>query len=136
MRVEWRRLRAGELDHELIWLLVTGSAAVLGFSWLALGLPWPTCSFRALTGWPCVTCGATRGALAFLHGEFAEAWRFNPLVFLGICAVIVFDLYALVVLTTRSRRVRVSLPRAGARKVVVAIVLLVGLANWLYVLRH
>lgn len=136
MRVQLRRLRAGELDHELVWLSVTVSAALAGSAWLALHLPWPTCAFRALTGLPCVTCGATRASLSFLHGDLGSAFRLNPLVFLGLCAVLLFDLYAIFVLSTGARRVRLSFPRAGTRKVVLATVLAAGLANWIYLLRQ
>lgn len=135
MRVELRRLRAGELDHELIWLAVTVGAAALGMIWLALKMPWPTCTFRALTGLPCVTCGATRASLSFFHGHLGAAWHFNPLVFVGLCAVALFDLYAAAVLTTGARRVRVSLPKRGVRKLALACVLLGGAGNWIYLLR-
>ena len=136
MRVELRRLRAGELDHELIWLAVTVGAALSAILWLALHLPWPTCTFRALTGLPCVTCGATRASLAFLHGNLGAAWRFNPLIFAGICAVALFDAYALFVLGTGARRVRISLPKRGVRKLILVGLILAGLGNWIYLLRQ
>ena len=136
VRVELRRLRAGELDHELIWLAITVGAALSAILWLALHLPWPTCTFRTLTGLPCVTCGATRASLAFIHGNFGDAWRFNPLIFAGLCAVVLFDVYALVVLSTGARRVRISLPKPGARKLIFAGMVLLGLGNWIYLLRQ
>ena len=136
MRVELRRLRAGELDHELIWLAVTVSAALLASAWLALHLPWPACTFRALTGLPCVTCGATRASLSFLHGDLGAAWHFNPLVFVGICALALFDAYAFVVLITGARRVRFSFPTGVAQKIILASLILAGVANWIYLLRQ
>ncbi|MEP6822596.1 MAG: DUF2752 domain-containing protein [Chthoniobacterales bacterium] len=134
MRVEFRELRAGELDHELIWLAVTVGAALLGVIWLALNLPRPTCAFRSLTGLPCMTCGATRASLSFFHGHLGAALHFNPLVFVGLCAIALFDVYAAIVLTARTRRVRMSFPKRGTRKVVLACVLLVGAGNWFYLL--
>ncbi|MEO5720034.1 MAG: DUF2752 domain-containing protein [Chthoniobacterales bacterium] len=136
MRVELRRLRAGEADHELIWLAVTVGAALVASAWLALQLPWPVCTFRSLTGVPCLTCGATHSSLAFLHGNFGAALRFNPLIFAGLCAVALFDLYALVVLVTRTRRVRVSFPNPRTRKWLLAVGLLIGFSNWIYLLRQ
>ncbi len=133
--MEWRWLRADESDHELIWLAVTVSGALLALAWLALRLPWPGCTFRALTGLPCVTCGATRASLSFLHGELGAAWRFNPLIFLGLGAVLLFDLYALVVLVTGARRLRVAVPGRGLRRLLLAALLLAGLGNWIYLLR-
>jgi hypothetical protein len=136
MRVELRRLRAGELDHELIWLVVTVAAAAAGLAWLTLHLPWPVCTFRALTGLPCVTCGATRSVLAFSQGDLGAAWRLNPLIFAGICSVVVFDVYALAVLCSGARRVRISLPRSGIRRLLIAVVAIAGAANWIYLLRQ
>ena len=43
------------------------------------GLGWlPGCSFRRLTGLNCPGCGMTRAASAALHGDFATAFRLNP----------------------------------------------------------
>ena len=40
-----------------------------------LGLP---CPFRALTGWQCPFCGATRLGAALLHADLAGAFAANP----------------------------------------------------------
>ena len=63
-------------------------AAALGT--LALTPLWPTlvrllrpCTFRALTGWPCPTCGTTRAALAVLAGDLGAAWAASPLATLA-----------------------------------------------------
>lgn len=133
MRVSWRQLQPGELDHELIWLLVTVTGAALGAAWLALDLPWPRCNFRELFGIPCLTCGSTRSASALLHGDLAGAWNWNPLVTIGMLAVAVFDLYALVVLISRAPRLRIQL--GSAKWPLVAIVAAAGVLNWIYLLR-
>ena len=92
MRLLWRRRSAHEPDHELIWLAVSVAAMAAAAVWLALALPWPKCPFLAATGLPCVTCGATRSTIAFLHGDFLAALRWNPLAFVGVCGVAAFDL--------------------------------------------
>lgn len=132
--MEWRSLRANEIDHELIWLAVTLGTAVACAVWLALSLPWPTCTFRALTGLPCATCGATRASVAFLHGDFATAWQLNPLIVALLCAIALFDFYALAVLCAGRRRLRFSLPKGGARKVVIGLAIIAAI-NWVYLLR-
>ena len=135
MRLYWRRLRPGELDHELVWLLVTVTAAALGAAWFALGLPWPRCNFRALFGIPCVTCGSTRSAVALLHGDVAGAWSWNPLATLAMSAIALFDVYALVVLLRRGARLRISF--AKAKWPLLIAVGAAGLLNWAYLLlRH
>ena len=136
MRLEWRRLRTGEVDHELIWLTVTVAAAGAGLLWLWLQLPWPRCSWRALTGLPCVTCGATRAAVTLLHGDLHAAWRFNPLVFAGLFGVGVYDLYALIVLAARTKRLRVQITGSTARLFALTVLLTLGALNWIYLLRQ
>jgi hypothetical protein len=134
MRFHWRRLRAGELDHELIWLLVSVATAVLGTAWLRFGLPWPRCTFLAVTGLPCVTCGATRAAVAFLAGDTIGAWLMNPLVAVLLCVLVLFDLYAAAVLIARAPRLRISLTHPSAWRGIAAAAVLVGLLNWTYLL--
>jgi hypothetical protein len=41
----------------------------------------PLCLFNKLTGLQCPACGATRATHHLLHGNFASAFRLNPLVF-------------------------------------------------------
>ena len=136
MRLRWHRLRSGELDHELIWLLVSVTAAALAALWFALSLPWPRCTFLALTGLPCVTCGATRAAMAFLYGDLAAAWHFNPLASVLLGALALFDLYAAAVLITRAPRLRISLTSRLAPRLVAAVAIFAGLLNWGYLLRR
>jgi len=47
---------------------------------------YPRCPVLALTGWQCPGCGMTRALAALLHGHFAEALRWNPLVLLVVAA--------------------------------------------------
>ena len=135
MRVQFRRLRPGELDHELLWLLVSVAAAGSMALWLALHLPWPLCTFRSITGLPCFTCGSTRAGIAFLQGDLGMAWRFNPLMSLAMGGMALFDLYALGVLLTGAPRLRIALSRFSARGVV-ALLGAAALVNWIYLLRQ
>jgi hypothetical protein len=54
---------------------------------------YPPCAFRAMTGFLCAGCGATRATHQLLHGHIAEAFRLNamfvltaPLLFAGAAA--------------------------------------------------
>jgi len=40
---------------------------------------YPRCLLYSTTGLQCPGCGATRATSALLHGEWARAWRLNPL---------------------------------------------------------
>jgi hypothetical protein len=136
MRLIWRRRSGNGPDHELIWLAVSVAAIAGGAGWLALSLPWPRCPFFSVTGLPCLTCGATRSALAFLHGDFLSALKWNPLAFVAFCAVIAFDLYAAIVLVGRKPRLRIvdwtALEKKATR---IAVICLLAM-NWIYLLAH
>ena len=95
MQLHWRKPAPQELDHELLWLTMSLGSGLALAAWLAAQLPTPRCTFYSLTGLPCITCGATRAAIQFFHGHFRTSFLFNPLAFLALCGLIVFDLYAL-----------------------------------------
>jgi hypothetical protein len=134
MQLSRRFLVPGELDHELVALSFSLSSVALAAAWLAIGLAWPRCLFQDLTGHPCPTCGATRSAIAFFHGEFFAAWKWNPLAFLFYCGLSMFDAYAFVVLVTGAPRVRIANLTANEKGFLrVTIVALVAL-NWIYLL--
>src|SRR5438094_10276618 len=94
MQIVRRPLAPGETNHELLWLSVSSGGLALAAIWLALKLPWPHCLFHALTSHPCLTCGATRSAVAFFHARFFTALESNPLEFLFYCGLSIFNLYA------------------------------------------
>jgi len=136
MRLVWRRIPPDEFNHELIWLVVSLAAAVGGAIWLHLGFPTLRCPFLAVTGYPCLTCGATRCAIAFLHADFFAAWLWKPLALVALCGVALFDLYALIVLITRGPRLRlVDWTRTEKNTVRIAVIALIAV-NWIYLLSH
>jgi uncharacterized protein DUF2752 len=136
MRLVWRRVSARDFNHELVWLGVSAAAVAAGAVWLGLDLPGLGCPFRAITGYPCLTCGATRCALALFHGNLSLAWSWNPLAFVALCSVALFDLYAAVVLLARGPRLRViDWTRAEKNAVRIAVIALIAV-NWIYLLAH
>jgi len=136
MRVVWRRMPAGGFNYELIVLAASITALVGTLAWTSIGLAWPQCPFLAMTGWPCMTCGATRAAIAFLEVNFLQAFSWNPLAALALCGVVAFDLYAVVVLLSRAPRLRVGDWTRTERNVVLMAVVCAVLLNWLYLLSH
>ena len=134
MRIVRRPLAPGETDYELVWLCVTLVSLGLAAGWLGLGLPWPHCVFLALTGHPCMTCGATRSAIAFFHADFLKAWTWNPLVFVTLCGITILDVYAFAVLIARGRRVRLTNFSAGEETFVRVAIVIALLVNWAYLL--
>jgi hypothetical protein len=136
MRVVWRRMPGGEFDHELVWLAVSLATLAGGAAWMWIGLGWPQCPFLAMTGLPCLTCGATRATIAFLHGDFLLAFSWNPLAFLALCGVAVFDVYAAVVLLSRGPRFRIVDWSRTEKNVLRIAVVCALLVNWIHLLAH
>ena len=44
----------------------------------------PKCMFKTLTGWDCAACGNQRAFHALLHGNFSEAFHYNPFAIISI----------------------------------------------------
>lgn len=134
MQIRSRPLQAGELNHELIWLVTSLGSLALGAFWLWVGLPWPQCAFHSLTGHPCLTCGMTRSAIQFFHGDLAGALQWNPLVFVALCGLSIFDTYAFAVLIFRAPRLRLMQISAAEKSFLRAVAIVFLLANWIYLL--
>src|SRR4029077_21125153 len=81
-----RPLAPSETNHELLWLTVSSGGLALAAKWLRFELPSPICLVYTLTGHPCLTCAATRSAVAFFHVHFLVALRWIPLAFPFYCA--------------------------------------------------
>jgi hypothetical protein len=136
MQLVVRHRTLTELDHELIWLSVSLGSLGLAAGWLALGLPWPRCLFHDLTGLPCITCGATRSAVQFFHGHFIAAWKWNPVVFVALWALSIFNAYAFVALVLRAPRLRIEFQTTAERKYARILVITALALNWAYLLIH
>jgi Protein of unknown function (DUF2752) len=78
----------------------------------------------------------TRCAMQFFHGHFAAAFDWNPLVFIVLCGVLVFDLYALAAIVTGAPRLRICLSTPTAKAFVRVSVVMALLLNWTYLLLH
>jgi hypothetical protein len=136
MRLVRRRLSPGEFKHELVWLTLSMAALAAGAVWLHFDFPWPACPFLAITGYPCLTCGATRCTIALLHGNLVGAFWWNPLAMVALAGLALFDLYAVIVLLTHSARLRlVDWTRADKNLARIAVIALI-LINWVYLLAH
>lgn len=132
----WRRLRPGEIDHELTWLCVTVACAAAGWLWLHLGLPHPDCLWHKLTGVACPTCGATRCVRHLTHGAWAAAFLVNPLIFLTLAGGALYDLYAATVLALRLPRLRFDEVSSRAGTLVRFAFLAALLGNWAWLIHR
>jgi hypothetical protein len=94
------------------------------------GRPAQLCLLKRLTGWPCPTCGFTRGTLAILQGHPVQGWLYNPLLFsaLGLAGLVLI----IRLLLGRSLQVELTARERIAAWLIAGILFA---ANWLYVIR-
>jgi hypothetical protein len=135
MQIVSRPLAPRETNYELLWLSVSLGGLLLAAGWFRLGLPWAVCWFHQVTGHPCATCGATRAAIAFFRGDLLGSIRWNPLAFAVYCGIAAFDAYALVVMLTGARRLRVSF-NTMEKRILRGTAVTILLLNWAYLLEH
>jgi hypothetical protein len=124
------RARAGALPLGAIFLGI-GVLAAFAVAVLHLDrLPILVCLFRAATGIPCLTCGATRALAGLAAGDVGGALAMNPLATLGAFALVPWGLGDLA-LMTRGRALALEVgPSAGRILRVLAVTAV--LANWAY----
>ena len=87
------------------------------------------CLFKRFTGYPCPTCGTTRGIISLLHGKYIEGWYYNPLVF-SIGIIVIIDLVFRFIF---GRTIKISLKR-NDRKLVWIFFIAIFLINWAYII--
>ena len=134
MTIVWRPLRPREIDHEVLWLAVTGAfVAAAAVVIPSPNVQLPLCALKVLTGLPCPTCGLTRAVLAVTRGDLGAALFFNPLAVVAGTASMLYLAYAATVLVLRLPRFRPRLSPADAR-FARAISLLLLLANWVWLI--
>ncbi len=115
-------------------------AVVLVVLWLCLSIttlllahyndqPITLCLFKHITHISCPSCGLTRGSLHLLRGQVIQAWLCNPLCFTigALC------LAALFLRIFFARNLRICLTPVE-RNIAWFLLVLLFLANWLYVI--
>jgi uncharacterized protein DUF2752 len=93
-------------------------------------LPFTVCIFKAMTGWPCMSCGSTRAVVRLASLDLAGALAMNPLATMGVLGLLVWaaaDLF----LWPRGRALAVQASPPVARLLRVLAVTAV-LVNWAY----
>ena len=83
-------------------------------------LPFDVCAFKLLLGFPCPTCGLTRGLCHALHGDWAVSIGYHPAGILVAAALIGWMLWSLAeavrgqpMAEVARGRLRVSMVSAG-----------------------
>lgn len=90
------------------------------------------CTLKATTGLPCPTCGGTRALGLLYHVDLASALAMNPLVTLGVLALVPWALVDLWLLR-RGRALELNLSPRGSVLFGTAAGLAL-LVNWIYLI--
>ena len=87
------------------------------------------CLFKRMTGYPCPTCGTTRGVLSLMQGKFLEAWLFNPMVFI----IALFIFFNLLFKFIFAKKIKISFTKKE-KKIAWLIAAILFFANWAYII--
>lgn len=116
-----------------IFLLVSAVwSAVLLFAWK---FSVTVCPFRLLTGLPCPSCGTGRAMVQLCRGDFRGAFMTNPIVFvLAAFGISVGGMMFLDLVFGKCTLPRFysACGRILSRKAVLAVLLLLIAANWIW----
>ena len=100
------------------------------------GHPFPFfCPFRALTGFPCPTCGGTRALAALARGNLPESLAMNPLLSLAALAVLAAAGTSLARRIAARPAIRLLLSPRDHRILRIGCVVALA-ANWVYLVFH
>ena len=126
------------LAHHLPWVLIAGGVLLAAAILPLARIPYTVCTFLRLTGYPCPSCGLTRGFVAMAHGQWLAVLHACPLAALLYAATaLVFAVNTVALLCG----VRLTLGRgfkwrARAWVVFLCFFGLLILLNWVYRLMH
>lgn len=115
----------------LLWGAVAAALVALSPFAARIAPALPACPFKSLTGLPCLTCGATRAALALGRFDFGAAFAVSPLAAAAWTVLIAGGLAAGIASLARLEVPEPpgNLPRALRWAVPAAV-----LANWAYLI--
>ena len=115
----------------LLWgTVVVVLLALVPYAWQLAG-SLPVCTFKAIVGIPCPTCGITRTILALADLEFSMALRTNPL---GAVLLTAFLAGGLVAGVSAIRGRPLKEPRWSLRPIERLGLAAVIVANWAYLI--
>lgn len=114
-----------------VLIVLVWSACGAALVWLSAYFHRPVqlCLIKRLTGVACPTCGFTRGALSLLHGQVAQAWFYNPLLYSALA--LFFAVVAIRIISARSVRINLTGTERSATWILAGALFF---ANWAYVI--
>lgn len=115
------------LSIHVVWMfIIFGILAVFKF------LPPTICVFHELTGYPCLSCGATRAANALFKGNLTSMFFFNPLAVMFFAGLFFFSLFKLLEFIFKFKLIlRFDRKTALGARLLFAVMVA---ANWLFLI--
>ena len=112
---------------------VLASPLIGKIGWLA-----KPCSLRATTGLPCLACGGTRAVQALARGEWLMALKFNPLVVVGVVAVVIWFVTAIYRAWRWDPATKGTKPQGRTKRVrwILSVLGIAVVANWIYLWKY
>lgn len=96
-----------------------------------MGLGFPVCTWKRVSGLPCIGCGGTRAVDLLLRGDIPGALAMNPAAVGGVLFFAALTVYACCVLVFRAEPLRPAWLHGRAWRPVLLAALV---ANWIYLL--
>lgn len=93
----------------------------------------PSCTFKALTGFPCPTCGATRSIVFLSHGNLISSFFMNPLIFAVAVMTMLYLFYSLFVLVFDIKKISIAISGQEKDRIRLTAIALI-LINWFYLI--
>ena len=92
------------------------------------------CTWKMVTGLPCMSCGSTRALHLVLSGHFAKAFTMQPLLTSFGFAAIAYSLYCFAVVFLGAPRIQaIPRSRSGRRRLMVFVFFAI-VANWSFLM--
>ena len=129
MHLTLKKRASGDIVFGLIYGTIT-ILALIAVRFLPVLELMPSCVFRAFTGIPCPTCGATRSLVHLANGNLSASFGMNPAIALLLFAALLMFAYDVATLFSGSRISLSLTPREATLMRAGAVVVL--LANWAY----
>jgi len=134
MRIRLEKPSRENSDLEIVAVSIAVLAGAVAVALNFVDVPLPACNFHRLTGYPCPGCGGTRACLLLSRLHVSAAFEMHPLAaVLGIAGGLVAA-YSTVVIAFRLPRIRLGFSSNTERRVFWVTVVLVALANWVYLI--
>ena len=121
---------AGRTPLGAFFAAATGAAIVVAGALRLDHLPWSLCYFKALTGYPCPTCGTTRAFARLFWRDLPGALAMNPLATVGVVLLVLWGVADLALLP-RGRALSLELS-SGAGRLARLVTVALFLLNWAY----